>query len=45
MLITTKIKTKIVPLNFNRLKIFYPEIKYSDIIEIEGDVKIKWLTD
>lgn len=35
MLITKTIKTKIVPLNINKLKKFYPSIQYSDVIEID----------
>lgn len=35
MLLTKKIKTRIVPLNYNRLKKIYPDIKFNDIIEID----------
>lgn len=35
MLITKKIKTKIVPLNYIKLKKHYSDIKYGDIIEID----------
>ena len=35
MLITNKLKTKIVPLNINHLKNFYPNIKLYEMIEID----------
>jgi len=34
MIITKRIKTRVVPLNYKKLKIQYPNIKYNEIIEI-----------